>query len=807
LDLYENEVAKVTDQVFATYLVYLVFFKGILVDFSEVMVALYLENPIAAAKSIYPVLEAFQSQDVFSCVSQSITRAWPAFSEDERTYLSFLQAFWFVRPDATLEFVQDQIQQLPHTNLESVTFNLDPNFSGAQPPILELIEAFRGATPEHFRSAIQLLFEYVNRRPDHLPNVMSILVRRFGFEHDSYLKRYIYETTTVQEIVDQVQTSPNPLNVGIFLNVCAEYLRASHFETRAESESTLRSYTFTLQPTPELLALRSSIWNELFELFEKPHLAIRILEFIRSYANDRVVGASPELAKEDATYLVRFFTERLDPSLYLHCQVVYDFLESLDAIGVQISTDLRDQFQHPMLGLAALLCGDQFARRDLSWTERQSALLLELDTVARACTEEDFASILSQITEIDALCNQRQQTTLRHRFVILLLRLADINAALFVHALTQYLGSGDHLSLYPLALVSRLTQITGVESVHQLLLQKQFLHKDAWLGAFYSSLLPADVNEDHIAELLALIASAPLHALPQQFDFLKNYQLCRPSIFADVARLLLNRVDRDQASFLFERLLLINDGEAVDRIRDLGSDWDLVSQAYFSAIEHDNHTDYNARYLNLLLDLKPGFEIEYVEWLVEHERHWYFGVSHRDYGVLWLRPDHTELLSRIVKHLGSRSREASYFTYAPLKSFFIRPGANVELTGAIETAVYDFLILLIAENNQNEWLMKVVFEIADEAIPKRKRELIAHFLTHNKDIDDFQNLPLFRRRMSSWGSSIPEHEARISFLESLLPLLPGARFIKHSAYVNREIEFWQQQIREEMRRSFANPFE
>lgn len=68
VDLYENEMVKVSDQVLATFLIYKVFFRDRLMNLATVLSAFFVHRPKAAGDRLYPILNTFHSPATFEKV-------------------------------------------------------------------------------------------------------------------------------------------------------------------------------------------------------------------------------------------------------------------------------------------------------------------------------------------------------------------------------------------------------------------------------------------------------------------------------------------------------------------------------------------------------------------------------------------------------------------------------------------------------------------------------------------------------------------------------------------------------------------
>ena len=93
--------------------------------------------------------------------------------------------------------------------------------------------------------------------------------------------------------------------------------------------------------------------------------------------------------------------------------------------------------------------------------------------------------------------------------------------------------------------------------------------------------------------------------------------------------------------------------------------------------------------------------------------------------------------------------------------------------------------------------MYALFAAIEEHSETRRRRALETLLRLNNDYALFEILPL---EASSWGGSgsmIPYMQERITYLESLKPLLTGVERLQHKQKVEHDIRVWKSRIKSE----------
>jgi len=107
---------------------------------------------------------------------------------------------------------------------------------------------------------------------------------------------------------------------------------------------TMTLYSFALQPNPEILGLRATIFNHLIELYEnyQKHVFFVFENYINTYHR-----ISPdEIFSNDAVSIMGFIQDYLTPQNYIHNIFVNNYLDFLENHNVAFDSNLREKFKN-----------------------------------------------------------------------------------------------------------------------------------------------------------------------------------------------------------------------------------------------------------------------------------------------------------------------------------------------------------------------------------------------------------------------------------------------------------------------------
>nr|VFK08108.1 MAG: hypothetical protein BECKLPF1236A_GA0070988_100137 [Candidatus Kentron sp. LPFa]VFK23228.1 MAG: hypothetical protein BECKLPF1236C_GA0070990_1000416 [Candidatus Kentron sp. LPFa] len=253
--------------------------------------------------------------------------------------------------------------------------------------------------------------------------------------------------------------------------------------------------------------------------------------------------------------------------------------------------------------------------------------------------------------------------------------------------------------------------------------------------------------------------------------------------------------------------LLFNPGTKITkRLSELfAGDIELLKRAYL-AMENKNtllSNDYNGAVFDRILDLDPAFITKYIAWKYENAEHGWVSRhdDDRDYAFLWARPDHREVMDRVVESIYEYGRNP-FISSDYLSVFFGnkqgRKAPSEETQGRQDT----YLLRLIDQRTGDVRFMEYLFDVISRFPPERRILFVERFVRHNKNFDAFERLPLGPSSRSWIGSTVPLLQKDLDYWESLLPIMNTVDLLRHKQYVERYIQGLRAEMAREKKKDF-----
>jgi hypothetical protein len=805
VDMYEEDIVKVSDQVLSTYLFYLSVFRKQVLDYSLLLEHFFPRFRYQLIDSLNPVLVAFDGDVIREGLRPHVDRAWRRLQErsDDEDLLNLIDVFWFVKQTDALVYVGDKIRSLepeprPISELQFVmSHNLPPT-----PSILGVLDNFRHAEEAAARAAVSLLLDYLEKRPAELPLVLRMLIERYGMTHRSYWNGFRVERNTADVIWEKARGGADEFASQVFLAI-AEPLLQTHFSTHEpKGKLSISVIQFDVPAVPELLEFRRTLWQRVFSLYQRPELREAVLNLIQKHSHSGYQVKNKEIITRDAAEVQPFLGSILDPSMYRDCVIVHDYLNVLDWLEIDADEELRERFTNETYALSELLFDDRKERRDLGWEEYERVRQEQLAAYTEGFGLEDFDRFFERCVEIlRASDRSTYEYQIHARLVDVLLQLARRDDALFETVLDRYLHTGNSLNLGPWALAPALVQLRGPDRAYEILSGGEYPGKVSWLFGYFTALSPEAATVERLQILYELYERASWRELVRNLDYLLKFTAVDPSVVVRVTRILVEKAATEPSFGNALADLFSKHSELGGRLQEVfADDIGLLKEAYFFACEAEHHTDYDGHAFDTLLNLDPNFGREWVakmfagkDWISRRD-------DSRDYMFLWRREDHRVVVERLIEAVRAEGR-GKFYSDSYLQNFFI-PHEGAKDTQVILDKQDAFLDEMIERRHSDSDLMQTLFAVISNMAEERRRRHIETFLRHNQDFDVFAKIP-FESDSWSWsGSAVPMFQRRVDFFESLLPILNTVELLRQKQRVEQKIQYLHDDLEREKKKDF-----
>jgi hypothetical protein len=811
VDIYEKEVVKINDQVYATYLFYLCFLKENVIDIDILFNdAFLIERSGRLRDSIYPCFNTFDYKKIADAIRPHVQKKWTEFTElkDRGRIHSLINLFWFLIQTDVLIYLSNDIKALEKNEIDLEKVDWFPNNISLQNhPFLEILSSFGNLKdPDTQISAIELAFLYAQARQDALPHLAHILFKNFGFDRNSWRYDYLIEKAVLTKLWEMAKEGTSELHSRVFIALAHKFLRIQH-EDNESKNMTITMYRFDLHDSQSVAEIRAIIWNGLKTLIEIPKYKEQVLHSIQQYSKLGLYLSVPEIVEKDMVHLEEIISKSLDPHNLSHCIIVHNCQSLQSRKKIKGTSSFDKFFSSEIFTLFQILSYDysDAINEELDYENFESKRKEQLEAYSERIRIDNFIDFMDSCqTIVQALTKNGDRTSVEQGIEIVLVDFINRNPDQSLDITSQYLRAGNSLKIRPWPIVKSLLDTHGPEATLSAITEHNYEEQCYWEFSYYAQLAGEHITSDDCDKLLELYKTSPKYEIPRFFDFLLNYEKVKKGIIPEIVDILIGRTEAEDKNWNpFDHLFFtVNDENRAIYSHFKGRE-DALERAYVQHSIVDSNSDYDSSMLCLLLQSNDRFLNTYFEQVVYNAEDYYFRGDSRDYSNIWELDNCKSIMDGLFKYVLERCSENIYRSESFMKSLF---GASDYPKRTKNENTEDnrdqYLLNLIDEQSDNQLMMQLVFEIVSEFKSDRRFQFIEAFLQHNHSIEDFRKLSFEPSFTSASGSMVPEYQKKLDYWRSLLPLCTSLELIEHRLYIENRVDAAMKSLEREKKSDF-----
>jgi hypothetical protein len=590
-----------------------------------------------------------------------------------------------------------------------------------------------------------------------------------------------------------------------FLKVAESYLHIRH-ENNESKGRTVKLINFDIPSTPPLLKLRENLWSKLFLLAEQKGYKNDVLRLLYQYTHFAGRGDRKEVFQADADIIQLYIKQSLDNNSFKHCLICHDYIDLLERKGVDYNKNLSQNFRNETFEIYELLCS--------SWADSQTEMNRDEYFTFRKNNIQEFIAEydLSDYKNLFEKCHLIEEGLYRDNEVRNLFKgitkvlsnLSETNPPLFKKVLSHYLSNGNQFKLNPGYLVSDLLKNTSPSEAYKIINSYDYEYKEQWLFSYYRNLPEKYVEKYHAGEILELYRVSSRQNLYHSFDYLLKYQNVDPRIVVKVIDVLYHKLkEEERYSFVVSGIFNPDSDIQKNLMKIFADDIELLEDVYLLVDDSDKNMDYKADTFSKILDLNSDFLLKYLDYLAKTDESIFSRNDSRNYTSIWQRKDAFTVMEKAaLRTLDYWNDPDIIVGINPLRTFF-NPNKKDNKS---EEEELEFFGKMINKHAENSVLMQLIFNIIVHYDGDIRKELIEDYLTLNPDFENFKKLRLTSSGVSGSPSLVSPLQHRVTFLQSLLPLVNTADFLEHKHHLEQKIKGLRKWVEQEKKRDFMREY-
>ncbi len=800
VDLFEQQVVKISDQIFSVY----IFYKAV-IDNETLSFSFFLDNYLdyenRITDTIVPVLNTFNYKQIEKKLKPLIFKKWLDIEKEcnHQNSLKYLDLFWFYLSPQVLSFLKKQIDYQDAETTTEYRYSYELNeFSYRIGKDLEILSRFRYHSDVLFKDALELMFYYAIKVPSKMPTVIYILKEKYSFSRLGYMYGDRIQHLLFDFLITNAQINANKT---IYENVLTEllpnFLKLEYKEEEGNGRG-ITIWTFHLWLSDSIKAFRTKCFNYLLQTANKSivlQILYRLSYFEYKHSND--------ILQYDLSFIYQIINKHFSPDEFEDCFVLQNIIEGLDWLKVDYSKEIKKEYKSKLYQLAEVLKSNRKRKRKLGWREEEKLRQVELKEY---CSDFDFDNYFSLFSNVKLIL-ERVKRVSRNNLIwqyesslnTIFGNLAQTDVNLFFKALKLNFEKFK-FNLNFTYIFNRFFQ-TAPQFYFKLFGLIKGLEIDTKF-CFHQTLSIDEVKSKHLpilySDLLTSIKSLKSQYIFWDLTFVSKYKKLKreEDIYSEILGIALSKIKKEQVK--------ISVGQHfIEKCFSFSNfSFESVIEAYLYSNNIEQHFDYEKKILKNLLELDSNFIILLLKFY-SLRRFPYQDIEDENYDFIWQLDNYNEIVNSIFDYF--LNNEISYFPESNVIAAFF---PNVK--DKYGKKPIEYLEKIIDKKYSNDKYMEVVFSVICYKFPELKLEFLERFLKLNSDYELFMNLEIIQRSKSWSGSYIPILEGEKKIWENVISVidrLPNRlNYYEHKEYANRQIEYCALRIKDEMKREFNEDF-
>jgi len=774
------EHVKVPEQNLATFFFYKAFIKDNLLSF-QVLLNNYFENYQSRfTDSIIPANNTFGPQNVMDKIKPELVEYWSLVRINSEKSFNFLNSFWFYLQDQTLEFIYKYIETFPKiektkydTSYENNQFNYDKD------NVIELLGNFFRLNSSTLKDSIELLFEYVTRKPFKLPELIHKIRELLIFDRDDEHFDFYRQKTLFDILIYGLNKDDEVLSTS-FYELSKTFLSYQFQQFKGARNNSFIHYQYPIPNNNTIQEFRTKIWDSLDNSFaSRREMAFRLLKNYSRVHPD----VNNDIMEFDIPFVLNIIDNHLNNKIFEHCKYVQDQIRwfKRHEFNLPEFSNFTNKFVNETYLTFLKIDWDRF--RDKEMYEFDD--FREYERLKEAEIRTSF--ILTNVDEIimfyDTFVLLKNSTDNNWNYNNTLDFVIDENCSrdfdIGLALLKKVVENGNEIKYVPTSIfINHLKIENTTNQIWEIIQQFEFELKELWELSYYQYIDDSLINAELSVSLVKTISemNSPNTIY---FDRLARFLNVEPNLFQIILRTITEKNEREGT-----RLQVWMDFFS-KHFDNLGDDIVLIKKAYIQQNLIQNHFDYEGKGFLEILKIHRNFLIEFVESLYSATNKHSLGGDHSDMSYVWNIENIDETLIQVFDLIIEKD---SYFGILEhyCNVFFRNPKEEEHKKRAD-----NFIRQYVIDNNHDYKKMQIIVDLIRHSRKELFEEIFLLFISLNQDREIFGRL-MWRGNGGTYSGDVIIGDIQAAEWRNLFEITKksalGIKLIPIKNYINDQIE-------------------
>lgn len=790
VEIHLDQVASVSDQCLANYMLYYVFFEKKIISLSSVLEIGYKYFRNGAIRTINTLLNLFESNETKSYYEQEILKVWDNLKKShDICYSDFVKDFHIFRPEEAFLLAQQIIEEIDLEEFDAQVVDFSKNVFCQEKSVLAYLTGYQYS--EYLEYVMELLLKYCSKTVETLVSGYKWLESSYGVDVSSYKYKY-FNQRKISDYLHCAILEGNVTAMALGFHWSMYSLGFTFHPTEMGRGNEFVFYNMGIKQSDGIVEYRSTCWKILISLASNIAWNDDLLLYLDSYAIHLGDAPDHEIVSSEVKYVEELLSA-LECDRISYLKTIQRLLSNGEKMNVKYSEKWAKLLSGKKWDLYQLL-GNDFMSSELEYEEYQYKRDMLISEYGKNILVSDIPNLVQRMNNIMSdMSVKRDAYDIIQGIELIIQQFDEVCLQEFIRAFVRY---GGNISIRPGVVLNELNKKTDSMELLSFIKETDFPQKNEWLFSFFDTLPEKKAVPEMLQEFLIFLNSDSdkiINRSPyRKLRILDKFLNIEPNIYPISCAIIFEK--RHYSPFIvkiyFE--LLFNDSIYTPKelLSLFQSNISLLQEIYFYMLKQGSRNDLKGTFILEYLSLGESWIQKYSEVFWEHVAKHIELNCYRN-SALWKSENYKKYFDYIFYHFPEDEKYSWMIEHA-FKNVMIK----VENDDIIKLHQQEWLNYLIVDNASSSKIV-IIFDFVCELEEDIRRNAIKIFLDKNQDFEMFCKLPLVPDHWSGNGSFVPAYQKQIDFLESLYPLVPGIIFMKHKARIKSKIEILNKMIKEE----------
>lgn len=661
VDLYEDEIVKISDQSLSNYILEYSLIEKRYITIVELLQVMFPKFKNKIVYAFNTIIRIFNNESMISYIKSQVNEAWDKASKDFD--IEFIRCFALFNEEKALGIISSKIKDMSIVELDLRTFDFEAkrNRNGIKEELVDILVAFKES--EYFSDVIELMIKMFNKRPDLVMDFYFAFSDRLSFDSYSAVSNYTKEFQMVEKLWSAAENGSNINCTLLLLHVLFEMMHDQYNRTEAgESKHSICMKTIPLSFNEGLQKLRRLIWKIISCLYENENYQELIEKKIVLYHIYNKNKEAKKIMLFDLEQFDKYFLSRWNPATFEQCDIIRKLRDKARRLGIEC--DERYSSYNEEYTIYYTLIKEERNQKGLKESGQDQEE--NVKKLISKYTEQEFQKLFQILMKLDGGKENRWKLQNAIGIIFKELRLEPNK---FIDIVNIYLEEGaPYGDLYSTDIIEGLFENIGIEATWKLLNLYKHKYQSNWKCIFFSDIPETEINKKYSKELINFINTEldkDNPVIPLLY-YLGKYNKVMPNIAIEIGKLILAKAN-DKNYLIGSFLLRGAESKKEERIYSLFSnDISILEKLYLQAMGEG--FDYEGKLLIKLIESNMDFYRQVLLELFENNKYSTYEINILD--LIWGMENYNEFIE-IAYSIAERADDGFIIGESELIKLFI----------------------------------------------------------------------------------------------------------------------------------------